>query len=89
MPTIDLTDAELAALVALLRSAIEEDRFPRALRLEPLRSALAKLDLAAAALQPPLAAKKPTLPFHSPEPPKAAHAPPEEDDAVTSARAEQ
>jgi hypothetical protein len=49
MPTIDLTDAEHAALVALIRRAIEEDRFPRAPRLDPLRSALAKLDPAAAA----------------------------------------
>jgi hypothetical protein len=28
MPTIDLTDAEHAALVALIKRAIEEDRFP-------------------------------------------------------------
>jgi hypothetical protein len=40
MPTIDLTDAELAAVAA----AIQEDRFPRAPRLDPLRTALAKLD---------------------------------------------
>jgi hypothetical protein len=49
MPTIDLTDAEHAALVALIRRAIEEDRFPRSPRLDPLRSALAKLDPAVAA----------------------------------------
>jgi hypothetical protein len=30
MPTIDLTDAELAAVVAAIRRAVEEDRFPRA-----------------------------------------------------------
>jgi hypothetical protein len=30
MPTLDLTDAELAAITALIRRAIEEDRFPRA-----------------------------------------------------------
>jgi hypothetical protein len=46
MPTIDLTDAELAAVAAAIRSAVEED--PRAPRLDPLRSALAKLDPAAA-----------------------------------------
>jgi hypothetical protein len=48
MPTIDC-DAELAALQALIRRAIEEDRFPRAPRLDPLRSSLMKLDPAAAA----------------------------------------
>jgi hypothetical protein len=44
MPTIDLTDAELAAVTAVIKRAIEEDRFPRAPRLDPLHSALAKLD---------------------------------------------
>jgi hypothetical protein len=50
------------------RRAIEEDRFPRAPRLAPLRSALAKLDPAAAAVlrRPPV--KTPSL---TPEPPKA------------------
>jgi hypothetical protein len=42
MPTFDLTDDELAAVTAAIRRAIEEDRFPRAPRLDPLRSALAK-----------------------------------------------
>jgi hypothetical protein len=41
---IDLTDAELAAVAAAIRRAIEDDRFPRAPRLDPLRAALAKLD---------------------------------------------
>jgi hypothetical protein len=41
---IDLPDDELAAVAAAIRRAIEEDRFPRAPRLDPLRSALAKLD---------------------------------------------
>ena len=49
MPTIDLTDAEHAAVTALIRRAIEQDKFPLAPRLDPLRSALAKLDPAAAA----------------------------------------
>jgi hypothetical protein len=49
MPTIDLTDDELAAVAAAIRRAVEEDRFPRAPRLDPLRSALAKLDPEAAA----------------------------------------
>jgi hypothetical protein len=74
MPTIDLTDAEHAALVALIRRTIEEDRFPRAPRLDPLRSALAKLNPAAAAsLRRPLTPKnakpsirKPTLPKDGP-----------------------
>ena len=46
MPTIDLTDDEYAAVTAAIRSAIEDDRFPRAPRLDPLRAALAKLDAA-------------------------------------------
>jgi hypothetical protein len=37
---------------AAIRRAVEEDRFPRAPRLDPLRSALAKLDPAAAANPP-------------------------------------
>ena len=32
MPSIDLTDAEHAALTALIRRAIEQDRFPLAPR---------------------------------------------------------
>ena len=47
MPTIDLTDEELAAIAAALRRVIMEDRYPRAPRLRPLRAALAKLDPAA------------------------------------------
>jgi len=34
MPTIDLTDAEHAAVTALIRRAIEQDRFPLAPRLD-------------------------------------------------------
>jgi hypothetical protein len=44
MPTIDLTDEEHAAVTAAIRRAIETDRFPRAPRLDPLRSALTKLE---------------------------------------------
>ena len=47
MPTIDLTDDELAAIAAAVRRAIEDDRFPRAPRLDPLRAALGKFDAAA------------------------------------------
>jgi hypothetical protein len=46
MPTIDLTDDELAAITAAIRRAIETDRFPRAPRLDPLRAALARFDAA-------------------------------------------
>jgi hypothetical protein len=50
--------AEHAAVTAAIKRAIEEDRAPDAPRLDPLRSALAKLDPAtAAALGPPPAVK--------------------------------
>jgi hypothetical protein len=58
MPTIDLTDAEFAEVTAAIKRAIEEDHFPLSRRLDVLRSALAKLDpAAAAALRWPPAAK--------------------------------
>ena len=44
MPTIDLTDDEHAAVTAAVRRAVEDDRFPRAPRLDPLRSALGKFE---------------------------------------------
>ena len=40
VPTIDLRDDELAAVTATVGRAIEGDRYPRAPRLDPLRSAL-------------------------------------------------
>jgi hypothetical protein len=46
MPTIDLTDDEFAAVTAAVRRPIEDDRFPRAPRLDPLRSARAKFEAA-------------------------------------------
>jgi hypothetical protein len=46
MPTIELTDAELAALAKAIRRLVEDDKFPHAPRLNPLRSALAKLEAA-------------------------------------------
>jgi hypothetical protein len=58
MPTIDLTDAEHAAVTATVRRAIEDDKFPHAPRLDPLRAALARLD-AALALEPTPAPKAP------------------------------
>ncbi|MCL2429660.1 MAG: hypothetical protein FWD12_10545 [Alphaproteobacteria bacterium] len=63
MPTINLSDEELAALAAAIRRLIEQDRFPRAPRLDPLHSVLAKLDpAAAAALSRRPAPKPPTTP---------------------------
>jgi hypothetical protein len=71
MLTVGLTDAEHTALAALIKRAIEQDRFPNAPRLDPLRSALAKLDpAAAAALRRPLAAKKAEPGVPGPKPPK-------------------
>jgi hypothetical protein len=46
MPTINLTDDELDALVEALRRTIDDDKFPLATRLLPLRAALAKLEAA-------------------------------------------
>jgi hypothetical protein len=43
VPTINLTDDELAAVAAAIRRAIEDDKFPHAPRLDPLRAALARL----------------------------------------------
>ena len=55
MPTIDLTDDEYAALTAAIRRLIEQDKFPHAPRLDPLRAALAKFDAGAEANpEPPL-----------------------------------
>jgi hypothetical protein len=59
MPTVDLTDEDHAAVTAAIRRVIEDDKFPHAPRLDPLRSALAKLDPAAAASQPCPTAKNP------------------------------
>jgi hypothetical protein len=47
MPTINLNDDELAAVTAAIRRTIEDDRYPHAPRLDPLRAALGKLDAAA------------------------------------------
>jgi hypothetical protein len=46
VPTIDLPDDELAAVTAAIRRAIEDDRYPHATRLDPLRAALARFDAA-------------------------------------------
>ena len=47
MPTIDLPDDELAAVAAAIRRLIEDDKYPHAPRLDPLRAALARFDAAA------------------------------------------
>jgi hypothetical protein len=44
VPTINLTDAELAAVTAAIRRTIEDDKFPHAPWLVPMRTAMAKLD---------------------------------------------
>jgi hypothetical protein len=44
MPTINLTDDELATVAAATRRAVEDDKFPHAPRLDPLRAALGKLE---------------------------------------------
>jgi hypothetical protein len=46
MPTINLPDDELAAVTAAIRRAIEDDKFPHAPRLDPLRAALARFEAA-------------------------------------------
>jgi hypothetical protein len=46
MPAINLTDDELAAVTAAIRRAIEDDRFPHAPRLDPLKAALGKFEAA-------------------------------------------
>ena len=70
MPTIDLPADELAAVTAAIRRAIEDDRFPHAPRLDPLRAALASLEAATA----PKSTGVQQTPVKAP-PPKAAKAP--------------
>ncbi len=60
VPTINLTDDELAAVTAAIRRAIEDDRFPHAPRLDPLRAALARLEAAAEPTLPPKARRQPS-----------------------------
>jgi hypothetical protein len=47
VPIIDLPDDELAAVAAAIRRLIEDDKYPHAPRLDPLRAALARFDAAA------------------------------------------
>jgi hypothetical protein len=69
MPIIDLTDNELAALVAGVKRLIREDRIPHAPRLDPLRSVLAQLE-AIAAPPRPQTAKSGKAAAQEPKPPK-------------------
>ncbi len=46
VPAISLTADELAGVTAAIRRAIEDDRFPHAPRLDPLRAALGKFEAA-------------------------------------------
>jgi hypothetical protein len=46
VPIIDLPDDELAAVAAAIRRAIEDDKFPHAPRLDPLRAGPARLEAA-------------------------------------------
>jgi hypothetical protein len=89
MPTIDLTDAEHAAITALIRRAIEDDKFPLAPHVDTLRSAFVKLDPAVAATlrRPPAAESAKPAPHNSPEPPKAGHGAPEGQRSVRRSRA--
>ena len=68
MPTIDFPADELAAVAAAIRRLIEDDKYPHAPRLDPLRAALARLDAAAAT--------KETLQADQPEVKPAPKAPP-------------
>ena len=53
MPTVNLAADELAAVTAAIRQLIEDDRYPHAPRLDPLRAALGKRLEAAAEPSPP------------------------------------
>jgi hypothetical protein len=57
-----LSDVEREALIALLKRTIDEDRFPHAPRLAPLKAILAKL-------VPPPPQPAPRLPSRAPAPP--------------------
>ena len=61
MPTVDLPPDELAAVTAAIRRLIEDDKYPHAPRLDPLRAALARLE----------AASRPTPEPKAPPPAKA------------------
>ena len=53
VPTIDLTDDELAAVIAVIGGFIEGDKLPHVPRLDPLRAVLAQIEATAAAPRRP------------------------------------
>jgi hypothetical protein len=57
--TLDLTDDDRAALIELMREAIERDRFPLSPRVTRLRAILAKLGVGSAPAMPDDAPKPP------------------------------
>ena len=59
MPAINLTDDELTAVAAAIRRAIEDDRFPHAPRLDPLRAALGKFEAESMPTPDPRARRQP------------------------------
>jgi hypothetical protein len=72
VPTIDFTDAELAAVTAAIHRTIEDDKFPHAPRLVPMRTALGKLDEAVTLTGESEAIARATAP--RPAPPAGANA---------------
>ena len=53
VPTINLTDDEIAAVTAAIRRVIDADQFPHAPRLDLLRAALGKFEAAQSQPQSP------------------------------------
>jgi hypothetical protein len=65
MPHFTLSADEHAALVRLLRSTIEADRYPMSPRIRQLRAILDKLDPSEPVAQPYPAPKPPGEPSHA------------------------
>jgi hypothetical protein len=60
----DLSDEELAAVIAALRKVIDGDRYPLSPRLMPYKSALAELQPTKAVPPPPAPSRPVTVPSH-------------------------
>ena len=71
MPTIDLPADELAAVTAAIRRLIEDDKYPHAPRLDPLRAALARFDAALAREPTPETSRRRDVSPKAPPPAKA------------------